>query len=169
MVKGHDWICQCREGGKDQDKTHEFIHVRHKDWNLAILTVFPVRKVVPHLWGTSVGLGSFPLLPLCHLWWLQECAQAVPGLREQTRWCNSSGFISLAINKGNTTDGRLLLPTAPDLFRILPSRVWLSSWVFLGIIQGSSKAQTENSCILHISRKDYLIRGGKKRKGKKSC
>lgn len=53
---------QTREGRKDQDKTHEFIYVRHKDCNLVVLIVFPVRKVVPHLWGKTVGPGSFPLL-----------------------------------------------------------------------------------------------------------
>lgn len=48
-----------REGGKDQDKIHKFICVRHKDWNLLIVIMFAVRKVVPHLWWRS---GSFPLL-----------------------------------------------------------------------------------------------------------
>lgn len=48
-----------REAGKDRDKTHELIYVRPKDWNLVILII---RKVVPHLWGKSVGPGSFPLL-----------------------------------------------------------------------------------------------------------
>lgn len=50
-----------REGGKDQDKTHKFISVRHKEWNSVFLIVLPVRKVVPHLWGKGVGPG-FPLL-----------------------------------------------------------------------------------------------------------
>lgn len=51
-----------REGGKDQDKPHKFSYARHKDWNLGILIGFPVKNVVPPLWGKGAGPGSFPLL-----------------------------------------------------------------------------------------------------------
>lgn len=89
---------------------------------MVILIVSPVRKDVPLLWGKGVGPGRFPLL------------RAIPGgHRNVHRQSQASEhkqgdatpevFMTLAINKGNTTDGRLLLPIAPDLFRILPSRV----------------------------------------------
>lgn len=121
-----------------------------------------------HISGERHRVRQLPAGP-CRPKRPHECTQAAPGLRAQTRWCNSSVFISLAINKGNKTDRRLLLPIPPDLFRILPrSRIWLSSWVFLGIIQGSSKAQTENSFPLHNTRKDYLTgEGGREKKKKK--
>lgn len=158
-----------REGRDEEKKKGKYSYVNHKDWNSGIwfFWLYFLLEKLCHISGERHGVRQLPAGP-CRLKQPQECPQAAPGLRAQTRWCNSSVFIFLVINKGNTTDRRLLLPIPPDLFRILPrSRIWLSSWVFLGIIQGSSKAQTESSFPLHNTRKDYLIGGEKK--GKKTA
>lgn len=156
MLKGHDWICQCRQrkGRRERSRLNPQVHLcQAQGLEFGYSDGVLCEKSCATPLGRRCRARQLPTA-LCHLWWPQECAQAVPGLRAQTRWCNSSGFISLAINEENTTDGRLLLPIAPDLFRILPSRVWLLSWVFLGIIQGGSKAQTKSNFMLHISKKD---------------
>lgn len=127
--------------------------------------LYSLLEKLCHVSGERCKVRQLPA-GLCHLKWPQECRQAAPGLRAQTGWCNSGVFISLVINKGNTTNRRLLLPIPPDLFRILPrSRIWLLSWVFVAIVQCSSKANTENSFSLHNTRKDYFM-GGKKKTAK---
>ena len=40
-----------REEIRGKKKKNQVSYVKHKDWNLVILIVFPARKAVPRLWG----------------------------------------------------------------------------------------------------------------------